>query len=88
MLSAQVPATPPPIIEQQLEAATENNEDVETEDDSFLQAMRQFINNPINLNTADGSTLKELSLFSPLQIENIISYRKLFGNFPFSHCSI
>ena len=80
-LSAQLPPTLPAITEQQLEAATENNEDAETEDDSFLQAMRQFIKNPINLNTADVGTLKELSLLSPLQIENIISYRKLFGNF-------
>ena len=47
---AQVPVTPP-IIEQQLEAITENNEDVETEDDSFLQTMRQYFKNPINLNT-------------------------------------
>ncbi len=80
-LQAQVPATPPNIVEQQLEALTENNEDAETEDDSFLQAMRQFLKNPVNLNAADITTLKELMLFSPVQIQNIISYRYLLGNF-------
>ncbi|MEO6734166.1 MAG: helix-hairpin-helix domain-containing protein [Ferruginibacter sp.] len=76
----QVPVAPA-IIEQQLEAATENNEDAETEDDSFLQSMRYFLNNPANLNSADFATLKELMILSPLQIQQIISYRILFGNF-------
>lgn len=77
---AQVPVTPP-IIEQQLEAITENNEDVETEDDSFLQTMRQYFKNPINLNTPDLSILRELGIFSPIQLQNIISYRTQLGNF-------
>ncbi|MEJ7586249.1 MAG: helix-hairpin-helix domain-containing protein [Ferruginibacter sp.] len=80
-LNAQVPVTPPNIVEQQLEAITENNEDAETEDDSFLQSMRQFLKNPINLNSADITTLTELNMFSPLQLQHLISYRKLFGNF-------
>lgn len=73
--------TPPPIVEQQLEAITENNEDAETEDDSFLQSMRQFLRNPVNLNSADVNTLKELTVFSPIQIQQLLSYRRLFGNF-------
>ncbi len=77
---AQVPVTPP-IIEQQLEDITEKNEDLETEDDSFLQSMRQYVKNPINLNAPDLSSLKELGLFSPIQLQNIIGYRALFGNF-------
>ncbi|MEO6723086.1 MAG: helix-hairpin-helix domain-containing protein [Ferruginibacter sp.] len=75
----EVPATN--IAEQQLEAITENNEDVETEDDSFLQSMRQFLKNPVNLNSADIAALRELSVLSPIQMQNIISYRNLFGNF-------
>jgi hypothetical protein len=77
----QVTPVPSNIVEQQLEAITENNEDVETEDDSFLQSMRQFLKSPVNLNTADAITLKELSVFSPVQIQNIIRYRMLLGNF-------
>lgn len=75
---AQVPGS---VTEQQLEAVTEGNEDAETQDDSFLQQLQQFAKNPVNLNTADAVTMKELIILSPLQIQNIISYRSLFGNF-------
>lgn len=75
------PVEPPVIIEQQLENLTENNDDAETEDDSYLQEMRHFIKDPINLNNADESDLKQLKLLTPLQIQNLISYRRLFGNF-------
>lgn len=77
---AQVPVTPL-IIEQQLENITENNEDLETEDDSFLQSMRQYLKNPINLNVLDLVVLKELGILTPIQLQNIITYRNLFGNF-------
>ena len=77
-LFAQEPSS---ITEQQLEAATENNDDNITDDDSFLQQMQQFLKEPINLNTADATLLKELSILSPMQIQNLIAYRKLFGNF-------
>ena len=76
----ETPATPPVIIEQQLENLTENSEDVETEDDSYLQAMQQFLDDPVNLNTASESDLKELKILTALQIQNLISYRNLFGN--------
>ncbi len=75
------PAEPPPIIEQQLENLTENSDDVETEDDSHLQEMQHFIDDPINLNNAIESELKELKVITALQIQNLISYRNLFGNF-------
>ncbi len=80
-LFSQVPVTPPNIIEQQLEAITENNEDAETEDDSFIQSMRQFLKTPLNLNSADAAALKELAILSPVQIQQIIRYRTLLGNF-------
>jgi hypothetical protein len=67
--------------EQQLEALTENNEDVETEDDSFLQSMRYLLKDPVNLNSADIASLKELFILTPIQMRNIISYRNLFGDF-------
>ena len=48
---AQVPEEPVTTnTEQQLENITENNEDLETEDDSYIQQMVQYIKNPINLN--------------------------------------
>lgn len=67
--------------EQNLEAITEHNEDAETEDDSFLQSMKQFLKDPINLNTSDMATLKELMIFTPIQIQQILRYKALLGDF-------
>lgn len=80
-VNAQIPAIPNSTIEQQLEAVTENNEDNVTEDDSFLQSLQQFLQTPLNLNTADAAAVKELVILNPIQIQNLISYRNLLGNF-------
>ncbi len=79
LLFAQVPEIPSTTTEQQLENITENNEDLETEDDSYLQEMVQFLKNPVNLNTADENVLKELKVLNPVQIQNLILYRTLMG---------
>lgn len=68
-----------PATEEQLENNTANNEDVETEDDSYLQQMEQFLKDPVNLNSADESQLKALQLLTPLQIQHLILYRNLVG---------
>ena len=80
-LQAQLPESTTSSVEQQLEAITENAEDSETEDDSFVQSMRQYLKNPINLSTADINSLQELSIFSAIQIQHLISYRRLLGGF-------
>jgi hypothetical protein len=72
---------PPEMIEQQLEDITASNEDTETEDDTYLQQMQHFLKEPLNLNYADAGLLEQLNLLSPLQISNLLSYRKLLGNF-------
>lgn len=77
----QTPITPPVIIEQQLENLTENSDDVETEDDGYLQQIQHFLKDPINLNYATESELKELKVVTDLQIQNLISYRNFLGNF-------
>lgn len=66
--------------EQQLENLTDN-EQAETEDDSYLQQLEFYRKNPMNLNHADENDLRELKILSGLQISNLISYRYLFGNF-------
>src|SRR6187399_32915 len=72
----QLPTT---TVEQQLENITESNEDMETEDDSYLQEMAQFQRNPLNLNNADEASLRELIILTPLQIQNLIAYRSVMG---------
>lgn len=66
--------------EQQIENITEVNES-ETEDDSYLQSLRHYQRNKLNLNSASETELKEFTFLSPLQIANFFSYRRLFGKF-------
>ena len=74
------PIEPPQIIEDQLENLAAN-EDEESEDDAYLQALYHFLKQPINLNYADAGILEQLHLLSALQISNFLTYRKLLGNF-------
>lgn len=76
-----VKTEPPVTIEEQLENMTEANEDAVTEDDSYLQDLDHFIREPINLNYADEGLLQQLNLLTPLQISNLLQYRKAFGKF-------
>ncbi len=78
-ISAQVAEPITTNTEQQLENVTENNEDIETEDDSYLQEMVQFIKNPIELNYADAAELNQLRMLTPMQVQNFILYRSLVG---------
>lgn len=66
--------------EQQIENITEVNES-ETEDDSYLQSLRHYQRNKLNLNVASETELKEFTFLSPLQIANFLNYRHLFGKF-------
>jgi len=72
--------TPVSTIEQQIENLTEVDQ-AETEDDSYQQQWERFRKNPLNLNTADETDLRELKIISGLQIGNFILYRKLLGKF-------
>lgn len=77
--TAQVTETLTSITEQQLENITENSEDLETEDDSYLQQMVEYLKNPVQLNYADVAQLNELRILTPVQIQNFILYRTLVG---------
>lgn len=71
---------PGSISEQQLENLTGQQEG-ETEDDSYLQSLIQLQKNQINLNNAEENELHELKLLSDLQIQSLLRYRRLLGNF-------
>lgn len=77
---SQPPLPTPGIAEQQLETIAAN-EELETEDDSFVQSMRQYLEDPVDLNTDDLSELMELNIFTALQLQQIVNYRRLLGNF-------
>jgi hypothetical protein len=80
---SQVPE-PEPVTnsttEQQIENITENNEDLETEDDSYLQELNQYLRHPVNLNRADEADLKNLRVLSPMQIQSLLMYRNALGD--------
>lgn len=78
----QVKETPPNSdLEQQLENITQNNDDIETEDDSYLLELSQYRKDPLNLNTAGVDQLNALRFLDALQVQNLLSYRSYFGNF-------
>ncbi|MEI9956689.1 MAG: helix-hairpin-helix domain-containing protein [Ferruginibacter sp.] len=81
LVLSQTPEIPSTNTEQQMENITAGNGDVETEDDSYVQQMQEFAKHPLNLNTADENDLKSLGVLNALQIQNLINYRSLFGNF-------
>ena len=70
----------PPSAEQQLENLADA-EQAEPEDDSYLQQLEHFRENPLNLNTAEMVELRDLRILTDLQIDNLVSYRKVFGRF-------
>ncbi len=61
----EIPDEPSTIVEQQLENLTESNEDVETEDDAYLQEMHHFLKEPINLNYADAGHFGAIEIIEP-----------------------
>lgn len=65
--------------EQQLENLTEITEE-ETEDDSYLQQLQYYHLHPLNINTASAEDLQTFKLLTPLQIQSLLQYRKLFQN--------
>jgi hypothetical protein len=67
------------LMEQQLENLAENNNDNETEDDSGLQQLQEFLHHPLDLNLADENGLASLQVLSALQIRELIRYRELLG---------
>jgi len=80
LLLFAAPAQETQTTEQQIENITEVNES-ETEDDSYLQSLRLYQRNKLNLNTATETELKEFPFLSPLQLASFLNYRKLFGKF-------
>lgn len=68
-----------PAIEQQLENITENNDDLETEDDAYLQELAQYRKHNLNLNTATADQLTAIRFVNSLQIESLLTYRRNLG---------
>ena len=70
----------PPNTEQQLENLSDADQ-VETEDDSYVVQLQYLKKHPLNLNEAGPNELKELFFLTDLQVESLLSYRRLLGKF-------
>ena len=62
-----------------MEAVAEKLEN-EIEDENYAEQLQEFLKHPLNLNAARSVDLKEFPFLNDLQIENLLAYRKLFGN--------
>lgn len=67
-----------PNVEQQIENITEVDE-VETEDDSYLQQLQHYVKNKVNINTANDEVLSQFQFLTSLQIAQLLRYRRLMG---------
>lgn len=67
-----------PVVEQQVENITEADES-ETEDDTYLQSLRQYSRNRLNINAASEAELREFVFLTPLQIANLLTHRRIMG---------
>jgi hypothetical protein len=76
------PDPTPDLSEQRLEdllqdAGEENDFDFNT----IFEDLAAYRDNPLNLNTASEADLRELGLFSDVQISNLLTYREQLGGF-------
>ncbi len=67
------------LIERLIETITEQS-DAEIDYTEFVEDLSFFYDNPINLNNAKPEDLRRLHLLSELQIQNLASYRRLYGD--------
>lgn len=67
------------VMEEQLENITANNEDAGITDDTWMQQMAFFKKHPLDLNRASENELAELQMLSPIQITQLMQYRKVAG---------
>jgi hypothetical protein len=76
---AQENESDPEDITQQVEDLAEENIDIE--DDFYLQQMEYYRKHRLNINEVDLSDLRELRILTDLQMQNFIWYRNLLGTF-------
>lgn len=79
--SASFAQTVPDPVEQSLESSVEKNGEETEADESFPLQLQLFRKHPLSLNTATPDDLRELGLLTPVQVDQLISYRDQLGPF-------
>ncbi|MBE7170026.1 MAG: helix-hairpin-helix domain-containing protein [Williamsia sp.] len=65
--------------QQQWEALSEKGITL-PDDDQFLQKLNYFSRHPLNLNKAGKEDLEELGLINEIQVNQLLTYRRMLGN--------
>jgi hypothetical protein len=68
----------PIVTQQQMENTAEQKEE-EPEDDSYSLLLEQWRRHPVDINTAGREELEQFYFLTPLQVEQIITYRRQLG---------
>jgi hypothetical protein len=67
------------VIQQRIEFISEQLESEEIDLTDVFERLNYYFDNPLNLNTAAFDELRDLSLLSEVQINDLLLHRKLFG---------
>ena len=67
-------------MEEEIESIAESDES-EIDNSVILEDMATNSENPVNINTATADDLERLNILDFRQVQNIINYRKSYGNF-------
>jgi hypothetical protein len=68
----------PIVTQQQMENTAEQKEE-EPEDDSYSLLLEQWHRHPVDINRADREELEQFYFLTPLQVEQILTYRHQLG---------
>lgn len=69
------------IIQQRIEFISEQFQTEDLDLTNLIEQLNYYYEHPLNLNNATEEELNELSLLTPIQVNNVLLHRKLFGKF-------
>jgi hypothetical protein len=67
-------------LQQQIEDLSENTENEDLDLTTLEENLKEFLNHPLNLNTATREELESLLLLNEIQITNLLAHREQFGS--------
>ncbi|QQS30500.1 MAG: helix-hairpin-helix domain-containing protein [Sphingobacteriales bacterium] len=70
-----------PSVDEMIENLTEDLEDAEIDYDTYQEKLYDYLQKPLKLNKVDYDDISELGLLSDIQINGILNYRNMIGNF-------
>lgn len=69
------------VIQQRIEFIAEQLETEEIDLTNVIEYLNYYYDHPLNLNGATAENLEDLNLLTPIQINDLLLHRKLFGKF-------